>query len=70
MDDDDYEAIDYTGLSDRITITMDESESTGRRAEPVTGGAGYTHQLETGSTGSVNFDLDAKEQYRTVTLAI
>ena len=66
FDDDDITE-DDTGLSGYTTITMDAS---GGGKGAASGGAGYAYPLETGNTGSVNFDLTAKEQYRTVTLAI
>jgi hypothetical protein len=67
--DEDDVTVDDTGLSDHMTITMDMSRYSSSAAS---GGAGYTHQLETGNTGSEHFELrdNLKEQYRTVTLAI
>ncbi|MCF7972548.1 MAG: LamG domain-containing protein [Phycisphaerae bacterium] len=65
--DKDSATIDDTGISGYTTITMD---SNGGGKGAVSGGAAYIHQLEIGSSGTLNFELRNPEQYRTVTLAI
>ena len=59
--------VDNTGLSGHTDITMDRSLNGGGSAS---GGAAYTYQFITGSSGSINFALRRKEEYRTITLAI
>ena len=65
--DEDDVTVDDTGLPGHTTITMDMSDNDG---DAASGGAAYMYQLEPGSSGSINFDLTNKEEYRTVTLAI
>jgi len=67
FDDDDI-TLDAPGLSGHTVITMDRS-NTGNQ-NTVSGGAGYVIQTTAGDTGGSEFNLTAREQYRTVTLAI
>ena len=66
FDDDDI-TVDETGLVDHTTITMDWSNS-GTAAS--SGGAGYIEQPEAGDSGTADFALTKKKEYRTVTIAI
>ena len=67
FDDDDI-TLDVPGLPEHTVITMDRS-NTGVQ-NTVSGGAGYVIQPTAGDTGTSTFDLTAKEQYRTITIAI
>jgi len=67
FDDDDI-TVDSTGLVGHTTITMDKSNS-GRR-DTCAGGAGYVALPAIGASGASNFSLTAREQYRSVTIAI
>ena len=67
FDDDDI-TLGAPGLSGHTVITMDRS-NTGVQ-NTVSGGAGYVIQTTAGDTGTSNFNLTAREQYRTVTIAI
>ncbi|MDH3772499.1 MAG: hypothetical protein OET79_16125 [Nitrospirota bacterium] len=67
FDDDDI-TLDFPGLSGHTAITMDRS-NTGN-LNTVSGGAGYAIQTTAGDTGTSEFNLTAREQYRTVTIAI
>ncbi len=67
FDDDDI-TLDDPGLSGHTAITMDRS-NTGNQ-NTVSGGAGYVIQTTAGDTGTSNFNLTAREQYRTITIAI
>ena len=66
FDDDDI-TYDAPGLDGHTAITMDQS-SEGHGT--VSGGAGYATQATAGDTGTSNFQLLMREQYRTVTVAI
>jgi hypothetical protein len=68
FDDDDIEE-DDPKMSGHTTITMDESDSGDGTASDA---AAYAKQEAIGDSGTADFDLagKAKEQYRTVTVAI
>ena len=66
FDDDDI-TLDNTGLNGHTTITMDESSSGNGTCA---GGAGYVALPAIGASGASNFSLTAREQYRSVTIAI
>ena len=67
FDDDDI-TLDVPGLGSHNAITMDRS-NTGVQ-NTVSGGAGYIIQSTAGDTGTETYTLTAKEQYRSITLAI
>ncbi len=66
FDDDDI-TVGNPGLSGHTAITMESSSTSSNR---VSGGAGYTYQITAGDTGTSNFNLTGREEYRTVTIAI
>ena len=66
FDDDDIN-VGAPGLPGHTAITMAKS-SEGQGT--VSGGAGYAMQATAGDTGTSNFALTKKQQYRTVTIAV
>lgn len=66
FDDDDI-TVDDSGISGHTTITMDKS---GSSASSASGGAAYVLQPSVGVSETANFTLTAREEYRTVTIAI
>jgi hypothetical protein len=67
FDDDDI-TVDLPGLPGHTAITMDRSGTAVQNT--VSGGAGYVIQPTAGDTGTSNFALTAREEFRTVTIAI
>ncbi len=66
FDDDDITVGD-PGLAGHTSITMNESNM---GTDSCSGGAGYMQQPSIGASGTCDFTLVAKEEWRTVTIAI